>query len=654
MKPDAGAVPLTVQFAPIGTFDRENDMMLFTWNFGDGSPASNDIQPSHTYTAAGTYTVRLIATDKYGNSANITKIVQAGKQKPKAIITSPVADYPGSNKLFAPNELITFTGDCEDAAPASCTYKWEFQFVHNNHIHPDVLIRNEKTFSLYGAEVPQEIGAERVNVLVYLYVTNGDGLTDVTYVRLSNDNWMEMFGGNSAPVPSFTYLNGYLDNNFPQAGQPIRFNAQATKDPNGDRIDYTWDFDDGWTGSGVTITHSYSQAGQYHVQLMASDNWGANNTITLVFNVAARKALEPVSSVLPGDVYASFDVSFSSIQAGAQILFTFDGTEPTPCSPVFDGTPVTVPFTPFTTVGIKVVSMVPDVNPSRTMNLDFNLVPPPCQNLVVNNDADQELQCLNTVDPLLTAYVLQIPRTGVMHTTAPPTEPGATLYFYMRNLNGEYDTTLGPLVNTTRMHLWVSQGAAVGAVLLARVSYDWEGDGNFDRVERFHDFGPDPIPETFEEYTFNDPAIRFPLPDSITGTGYNPLVNGTVRLELWEAIPANTGTDQLEIRAGAMVDDQISYFSIPYKVYQFREYDNSGTSLPTTPVAGTTGCDITAPTSGTTGTNPVATTGSVSTSGGSVPTQSTNTEVTGSPVGSASRLGSLLAFAFVAFFLCWF
>ncbi|RYZ47717.1 MAG: PKD domain-containing protein, partial [Sphingobacteriales bacterium] len=36
---------------------------VYTWNFGDGSPLSNDYSPSHTYQKAGTYTVKLTAFD---------------------------------------------------------------------------------------------------------------------------------------------------------------------------------------------------------------------------------------------------------------------------------------------------------------------------------------------------------------------------------------------------------------------------------------------------------------------------------------------------------------------------------------------------------------------------------------------------------------
>ncbi len=45
----------------------------YTWNFGDGSPASTSTNPAHTYTAAGTYTVKLKANGCLSAVDSITK-----------------------------------------------------------------------------------------------------------------------------------------------------------------------------------------------------------------------------------------------------------------------------------------------------------------------------------------------------------------------------------------------------------------------------------------------------------------------------------------------------------------------------------------------------------------------------------------------------
>lgn len=53
---DSGCAPYTVQFQNNATM-----AMTYTWDFGDGSPVSNDPSPVHTYLNEGIYTVSLIA-----------------------------------------------------------------------------------------------------------------------------------------------------------------------------------------------------------------------------------------------------------------------------------------------------------------------------------------------------------------------------------------------------------------------------------------------------------------------------------------------------------------------------------------------------------------------------------------------------------------
>ena len=44
----------------------------YEWDFGDGSSTSTDANPSHTYTTAGTYTVKLMVMDKKGKNMKDT------------------------------------------------------------------------------------------------------------------------------------------------------------------------------------------------------------------------------------------------------------------------------------------------------------------------------------------------------------------------------------------------------------------------------------------------------------------------------------------------------------------------------------------------------------------------------------------------------
>ena len=53
------------------TDESTNTPTAWSWDFGDGSPASTDQNPSHTYTDAGTYTVTLTATNIWGSDDEV-------------------------------------------------------------------------------------------------------------------------------------------------------------------------------------------------------------------------------------------------------------------------------------------------------------------------------------------------------------------------------------------------------------------------------------------------------------------------------------------------------------------------------------------------------------------------------------------------------
>ena len=81
--PTSGAAPLAVQFSAANSTDpNPGDFILgFDWDFGDGSPRANSNAPSHTYTAAGTYTVTLRVMDNhdlYSDPVSTTITVSAG------------------------------------------------------------------------------------------------------------------------------------------------------------------------------------------------------------------------------------------------------------------------------------------------------------------------------------------------------------------------------------------------------------------------------------------------------------------------------------------------------------------------------------------------------------------------------------------------
>ena len=88
----ACSAPLTVQFANTST-----GATAYIWDFGD-STTSTDINPVHTYTDTGVFTVRLIASNGAGGCGDTiiqTQFVKISAPDIKGFLNFPYADVCG-------------------------------------------------------------------------------------------------------------------------------------------------------------------------------------------------------------------------------------------------------------------------------------------------------------------------------------------------------------------------------------------------------------------------------------------------------------------------------------------------------------------------------------------------------------------------------
>jgi PKD repeat protein len=74
--PTVGGVPLQVKFSARDSFDPDNDVLDFLWDYNDGSPPGTGITPTHVFTLAGNYTITLFATDPTGQADTDTVTIQ--------------------------------------------------------------------------------------------------------------------------------------------------------------------------------------------------------------------------------------------------------------------------------------------------------------------------------------------------------------------------------------------------------------------------------------------------------------------------------------------------------------------------------------------------------------------------------------------------
>ena len=130
--PTTGTAPLNVSFSSAGSADPEGLPITYRWDFGDGA-TSTQANPSHTYAAAGRYTVRLTTSDGAMEAVSEPLAITAGSPPVPRILT------PTTGQTFRAGEVIAYSGDAtdaEDGALPASALNWKIVFHHDTHIHP--------------------------------------------------------------------------------------------------------------------------------------------------------------------------------------------------------------------------------------------------------------------------------------------------------------------------------------------------------------------------------------------------------------------------------------------------------------------------------------------------------------------------------------
>jgi PKD repeat protein len=102
--PTAGSTPLIVTFSNLTTGG--TPPITYDWNFGDGTAHSTATSPQHTYNAAGTYTVTLIATDSAEQTDTETKTGYITATTSDDTYYAPVAGLTGQDLFSGLHNLI--------------------------------------------------------------------------------------------------------------------------------------------------------------------------------------------------------------------------------------------------------------------------------------------------------------------------------------------------------------------------------------------------------------------------------------------------------------------------------------------------------------------------------------------------------------------
>jgi len=179
-----GAAPLTVQFSSAASSDPEGQPLEYRWTFGDGTAASTNANPSHTFSApAGVptnYIVTLVATDVMGLSGTNRVTIFANNTPPIITITSPV-----DGTLYSVSNSTTYacSANVSDAEHARSELRcaWQTILHHDDHQHPEPVDTNCTTTTVIS---PTGCDGPTYYYRVILTVTDPLGLSATNQVRL--------------------------------------------------------------------------------------------------------------------------------------------------------------------------------------------------------------------------------------------------------------------------------------------------------------------------------------------------------------------------------------------------------------------------------------------------------------------------------------
>ena len=256
--PAASGETLTIEVGQKIDFDAGSsnpnggEITDYEWDF-QSSPNRESIPgsgktPSHTYTVTGTYTVKLTVTDDSGRSDSTTMKVE---------VIDITASFTMNPSLAKVGETVNF--DASGSSGNIDSYNWEFNSSSAS---------SPTASGLTVTHSYSEAGTYQVK----LTVSGQSGISDSTTksIKVSSED-------NDPPSAEIE-----ADTTSGQAPLEVQFNAGDSSDPDGSIVDYRWDFDDGNTGSGKQITHTFNEekttTKEYTVTLTVTDDDGATAT----------------------------------------------------------------------------------------------------------------------------------------------------------------------------------------------------------------------------------------------------------------------------------------------------------------------------------------------------------------------------------------
>lgn len=225
-----GCQALTVIFVNLS-----NGSSRWSWDFGDGATSSEQ-NPSHTYNAAGVYTVALTSYNSCGDDTETKTdyiIVHPG----------PTADFSATPRSGEPPLTVNFT-DLSTSALSIKSWSWDFgDYGTSTERNPQHIYTTPGTYTVT-LSVTDDCGNDSESKQEYIYVSDTCKI-------------------------DFAYEP-------PEGCAPLMVSFSATSTGPCEVSSWTWDFGDPNSGgqntaAGRITSHTYNTPGVYSVKLTGED-----------------------------------------------------------------------------------------------------------------------------------------------------------------------------------------------------------------------------------------------------------------------------------------------------------------------------------------------------------------------------------------------
>ena len=465
LRPRYPAPGTPVEFDASASFDPNDRIASYRWDFGDGTGASGQTA-NHTYVLSGVYRVALTVTDEKGGESKLSQsiLVQPASQ---LLVDFSVVTLP-PHRVPRAGSPVRFQDESSDGGGQILS--WDWWFGDGAAASEAVVLHTYDRAGVY-------------DVHLRIYDIQGEEALQTRSITIASRLPVAVF----AQIPE-----------LPNVDDPVRFDASASHDPDGQIDTYCWDFDgDGAyevEASDPILEHTFSVGGDYDVGLSVVDSCG-DRSITFVETIHVNRpplAVFQLSAFESDELAPIYFVDLSYDEDGAITSRLWD---------FGDGT------------------TVKDANPEHAFEYDGTFA----VSLTVTDDNGAQR---TTISEVVIANLFPIAQLVTEMTTRPTGEA------FRLDASGSTDPSLGGSIT--------------------RYEWDLNGDGVFDETTTAptlsHAYNDDGTHEILVRVADDDGAVALSDPLSITVTNRPPRI---YRIMWTPEAP----TDDVEVRFTATASD---------------------------------------------------------------------------------------------------